>query len=150
MRKSRERGTATIEAAITLPLLLFLMFAIVELGRAFVQYTVLANAVRNASRYLADSALNGTTGVVVVTPALQAATRNLVVHGNEAGAGAAILPGLAPAQVTVADAGGNNVRVSALYPYQPLLGATLPNLGVGPSVIDMTFNMNVAVTMRAL
>jgi Flp pilus assembly protein TadG len=148
--KRRSRGVATIEAAIAIPLLMLLMFATVEIGRAFVQYTTLATAVRQAARYAAGEALLGTTQTVFISPDLNAETRNLTVFGNAVGTGSPRLPGLAVTQVTVSDAGSNNVLVSAEYPYQPLFGAQLPTFGVGEGPISMAFDMRIDVTMRAL
>jgi Flp pilus assembly protein TadG len=145
-----SRGVATIEAVITLPLLLLLMLATVELGRAFVQYTTLANSVRNAARHVAGKALLGTTQTVFITPALLAEARNLAVYGNEAGDGSPKLPGFSTGQVAVSDAGGSNVLVSVVYPYQPMFGAQLPRFGVGNGPISIAFDMRIDVTMRAL
>jgi Flp pilus assembly protein TadG len=145
-----QRGVATIEAAIAIPLLLLLMFATVEIGRAFVQYAVLTNSVRNAARHLAAKALLGTTQTVFISAGLLAETRNLAVYGNEAGSGAPKLPAFSTAQVLVADAGENNVRVSATYPFLPLFGAQLPTFGVRSTPISTAFNMQIDVTMRAL
>jgi hypothetical protein len=147
--RHRERGAATVEAAIALPLLMFLMLAAVEIGRAFVQYTVLADASRNAARHVAETAMRGTQRVTL-SAALITEARNLVVYGNEVGTGTAMLPGLLPSQITVSDAGNNNVLVSAVYPYQPLFGARLPTFGATQAPITTAFNMNIAVTMRAL
>lgn len=147
--RNRERGAAIVEAAIALPLLMFLMLASVEISRAFVQYTILADASRTAARHVAEMAMRATQRVSI-TPALITQARNLVVYGNETGAGTAMLPGLTPAQITVSDAGNNNVLVSAVYPYQPLFGVRLPTFGVTQSSITTTFNMNIAITMRAL
>jgi Flp pilus assembly protein TadG len=144
------RGVATVEAAIAIPLLLLLIFATVEIGRAFVQYAVLANSVRNAARHLAGKALLGTTQIVFISPGLYAETRNLAVYGNEAGSGSPKLPGFSTAQVTVSDAGANNVRVSAAYPFQPLFGTQLPTFGANGSPVTTTFDMHIDVTMRAL
>jgi Flp pilus assembly protein TadG len=146
----RARGVATVEAAIAIPLLLLLIFATVEIGRAFVQYAVLANTVRNAARHLAGRALLGTTQTVSISPGLYAETLNLVVYGNETGSGSPTLPGLSTAQVTVSNAGANNVRVSAAYPFQPLFGTQLPTFGASSSPVSMTFDMRIDVTMRAL
>lgn len=144
------RGVATVEAAIALPILAFLMLATVELSRGFIQYTVLSDAVRDGSRYAAAHALLGTTQTISISTNLITETRNLVVYGNQAGTGNAQLPGLTVQQITLSDAGNNNVLVSALYPYQPLFGVRLPGFGVGGNSNTMTFNMNIAVTMRAL
>lgn len=139
-----------MEAAIAIPLLLLLVCATVEISRAYIQYTVLANTVRNAARHLAGKALLGTTQTVSISIGLIAETRNLAVYGNEAGTGSPKLPGLSTGQVMVSNAGGNNVLVSAVYPYQPLFGAQLPTFGVRNGPISSAFNMQIDVTMRAL
>jgi Flp pilus assembly protein TadG len=48
--RSRERGSALIEAAITIPILLLLMVGIFEVGRAFETWQVLSNAAREGAR----------------------------------------------------------------------------------------------------
>jgi Flp pilus assembly protein TadG len=47
---SRERGSAMVEAAITMPLLLMLMVGIFEVGRAYQTWQVLTNAAREGAR----------------------------------------------------------------------------------------------------
>ncbi len=84
-----------------------------------------------------------------LSPALDTQTRNLVVYGNQTGTGTAQLPGLTLQQVTLDDAGSNNIRVTALYPFQPLFGTRLPAL-VGGTQNTLTFNMSIVVTMTAL
>jgi hypothetical protein len=59
------------------------------------------------------------------------------------------MDGLLPAQINLVDAGGDQIRVDANYPYQPLLGVVLPNLGLGTST-TLSFVMQAAVSMRAL
>ena len=54
-----------------------------------------------------------------------------------------------PARSTVADAGSDNIEVTAAYPYQPIIGAVLPIFGIGES-IPLAFTMRIAVTMRAI
>jgi hypothetical protein len=78
-----------------------------------------------------------------------AEARNLVVYGNSAGNGSPVLQNLSPAQVTVSDVGGGQVRIDVSYPYQPLTGPTLPNFGLGSST-PLAFTMQASVTMRAL
>ncbi|HVJ29367.1 MAG TPA: pilus assembly protein, partial [Gammaproteobacteria bacterium] len=60
-----------------------------------------------------------------------------------------VLDGLQTAQVDVVDLGGDQVRVDVSYPYEPLLGPVLPNLGPGTSIAT-SFVMQASVTMRAL
>ena len=47
---NRERGSAMVEAAITIPLLLVLMVGIFEVGRAYQTWQVLTNAAREGAR----------------------------------------------------------------------------------------------------
>lgn len=46
-----ERGTALVEAAVTIPLLLLIAVAIFDFGRAYQTWQVLTNASREAARY---------------------------------------------------------------------------------------------------
>jgi hypothetical protein len=93
--------------------------------------------------------LLGTTGAVNVDAQLTTQVRNVVVYGNSAGTGTPVLAGLRPTQIQVVDAGGDEVRVDAAYPYSPLFGSALPNFGLGSS-IDTAFVMQASVSMRAL
>lgn len=145
----RERGIATIEFAIVVPVLLLLMFGVTEIGRALVRYNALTKAVQDGARYAAAYALLGSTGQVTIDAQLLTAVRNVVVFGNTAGTGSPTLTGLQPAQVQLIDAGGDQIRLDASYPYQPLFGAALPNFGLGSS-ISTSFMMQASVSMRAL
>jgi Flp pilus assembly protein TadG len=147
--RTRQAGTAALELAIALPVLLLLLVATAEVGRLLSQYDTLTKSVRDAARFLASNALGGTTGVVLITPQVQAQTQNLVVTGNINGSGSAILPGLVAANVTVTAVDSTHVSVSAAYPYQPLLGATLPTFGIG-SPISFSFPLTSTIVMRGL
>jgi Flp pilus assembly protein TadG len=140
--RPKQCGTATVEFAVTLPVLLLLMLSAVDVGRMLSQYNVLTGAVRNACRYAASNAAVGSTGVITITPQLQLATANLVATGTVGGSGTAVLPGLSASNVSVTDAGSGYVSVSASYPYQPLLAAHLPTFGLAPPI-------SLAVTLRA-
>jgi Flp pilus assembly protein TadG len=48
--RAGERGTAMIELAVVLPVLLMLIFAVGEFGLAFARYQVLTNAAREGAR----------------------------------------------------------------------------------------------------
>ncbi len=145
----RQRGTATVEFAIALPLLLFLMLATAEFGRLISQYDTLTKSVRDAARYAASKASGGTTGLVNITAQLQTEVANLVATGTVNGSGAPLLPGLSTSNVTLADAGNLYVRVSVTYTYQPMIGATLPSFGLGSS-ISLALPLNAGVLMRTL
>jgi Flp pilus assembly protein TadG len=146
----RARGVAAVEFVVTAPFLLLLLLAGAELGRAFVHYATLSYSVRQSARYVSEHSLNGTTGVVLLTATTISRARNLAVYGNILGTGSPRLPDYQTSQVEVANAGGDNVRVTALYPYQPMLGAFLPDMGYGGGSTAMAFNMQIAVTLQAI
>ena len=50
-QRRRERGQSLVETAVVLPILLLLLAAIVDFGRAFDAYIILTNAVREGARF---------------------------------------------------------------------------------------------------
>lgn len=50
-RRSRERGQSLVETAIVVPVLLLLLAAVIDFGRAFDAYIVLTNAAREGARF---------------------------------------------------------------------------------------------------
>jgi Flp pilus assembly protein TadG len=154
----RERGIAVVEFTILLPVMLLLLMAIGELGRAFLQYNTLTRAVRDGARYVASNALNGSTQVVDLDAALIDDATNLVIYGNALGTGTPLLPNFASTgsiQVQTHDPavpggpGDGNITVTATYPFTPTLGAVLPDV-LGTGGISTTFTMRAQVTMMAL
>jgi Flp pilus assembly protein TadG len=148
----RERGLAMVEFVLCAPILLLLLFGTVEFGHFLIQYSTLNDAVRDASRYVAGAALNGTDGLLKTGAAwtsLQQEGQNLAVFGNKAGTGSALLPSLAVGQITVTeDTVNNNITVAAAYPYQSLSGGSMPNF-IGGSIAT-NFTLSISTTMRAL
>ena len=61
-RIKSERGTALIEAALTIPLLLLISVAIFEFGRAFETWQIMTNAAREGARV---AVLPGATNAMV-------------------------------------------------------------------------------------
>ena len=148
----RQRGLAMVEFVLSAPVLLLLLFGTVEFGHFLIQYSTLNDSVRNAARYVAGVALNGTDGLLKTGAAwnsLQQEGQNLAVFGNIAGSGTALLPSLAVGQITVTeDTVNNNIAVAAAYPYQSLFGASVPNFMGGS--IATNFTLSISTTMRAL
>ncbi len=167
MRYPRQQGLAMVEFAIVLPLLLFLMFAAAEFGRALFQYNTLLKAVRDGARYMAQNAFLG-DGTQINGDAPTEAM-NLVVYGSIAAktcnpndayrAPCDDLPGFAPGgevdthleitNPTLVD-GSYYVTVRTKtggdqYLYQPMLGNVLPLTS-----INMTIPLRASVTMRVL
>lgn len=149
MNARRQRGTALVEFAIALPLLILLMLATAEIGRMLSNYNTLAKSVRDSARYVASKAAAGTTRVVNITPALRTAATNLAVTGNINGTGNPLLPSLAASNITIADAGNGYVSVSASYTYSPMLGSSLSLFGYRND-ISMAIPLKTTVLMRAL
>lgn len=147
--RQRQLGLAAVEFVICAPLLLLLVLACTELGRAFVHYATLSYSIRDATRFVTMNSINGTTGVVQLSNATITQARNLAVYGNVGGTGAPRLPNFQANHVTVIDAGGGNIRVTATYPYQPMIGPAIPSFGFGSSA-PLNFNMVIAATMRAI
>ena len=145
---ARQRGVATLEFVITLPLLMLLILATAEIGRALFQYNTLTKALRDSARYV-SGARPGSTGVFNLTPEIRANAQRLVVYGNAVGAGPTLLPDLALSDITVANSGAGYVTVSAVYNFTPMLGAQLETFGV-VDPIQLAFPMRAAVVMRVL
>ena len=148
-----QNGLAMVEFVLSVPVLLLLMFATFEFGHFLIQYSTLNDAVRNASRYVAGKALDGTTGDLTTGAnwsSLASQGSNLAAFGNIAGTGAAVLPSLTTANITVTEDTANKyITVTAAYPYQALFGAVIPTFRGGGG-ISTAFTLNISVTMSAL
>jgi len=144
-----QHGLAAVEFALILPVLLILMLATAELGRAMHQYNTLTKMVFDGARYLSDNSTPGSTDVIDVTSTVNNAARNLVVYGDTGGNGAPLLTGMTPADVTVSVVDATHVRVSAQYVYAPLL-PVLPLFGLSPDDVVVPVGFQAVVTMRAL
>ena len=141
----KSDGVAAVEFVVFAPILVLLLLAIVELGRAFLQYDTLSYYVRNSARFVSENAIDG-THQVNITDAVKTQATNLTVYGTIAAVGTPVLEGFAPEHVSVA-ADGDNIEVVANYPYQPLFGGALPLLGNPRSTM---FTMRISVTMPAI
>lgn len=145
-----QRGVAMVEFAITLPLLLLLLFAIGEFGRMLFQYNTLLQANRDAVRYVSGKAWNSTLGQVELSAALQTQTKNLAVYGVPAPSTGsnAMVKGLTTNDVQVTAVGTQHIQVSTSYTFVPLLGSGIPGfLGKG---VKLGFPLVATTVMRAL
>jgi Flp pilus assembly protein TadG len=151
--RRRQSGLAMVEFALSVPVLLLLMFGTFEFGHFLIQYSTLNDAVRNASRYAAGKASGDTTGNLLtgaLWTSLVTQTTNLAVFGNITGTPPVVLPSLNATNITVTpDLVNRYVTVAAAYPYQPLFGAVIPTF-MGGGGISTAFTLNISVTMRAL
>ena len=136
-----QRGLVVVELAIVLPLLVLIMFATAELGRALYQYNTLTKAVESGARYYASN------------PGISEKTiENLVVFASPFPE-KAVKPVLPNFDTTgTVDVGGpedGHITVSADYKFEPIFEVTekLPIIGkrLGSDLI-----MTATQTMRAL
>lgn len=115
-RARDDRGAAIIEFALVAPLLLVLVWGIIEAGRAFYTINSLASAVRDGARYGAACNLGAPGNTLTLTgTACETEIRDMVVTAFQP-----LGPALNTAQVTPTVVGGNRIRVVATYPYQPI------------------------------
>jgi Flp pilus assembly protein TadG len=104
-----ERGQAMVEFAVVLPVLVVLLFGVVQCGVAFNNYETLTDAVRAGARAAAVSRTD-TDPVATATTAVRDSAADL----NQSNLGVS---------VTSTWAQGSDVTVSATYPYSiDLLG----------------------------
>lgn len=144
----RQRGLAMVEFAIILPLLLFLLFATAEVGRALYEYNALTKSVRDGARYLVDKS-QGTTGVLIIPAADMAVARNLVVFGNPSGTGDPLLEGLQAGDVSISVVDSDYVRVAARYNFIPVF-SPLPAFGLGDGQSLTIGPFSTSTVMRGL
>lgn len=151
-RHHRQSGLAMVEFALSVPVLLLLMFGTFEFGHFLIQYSTLNDAVRNAARYVAGKAMDGTTGNLWTGAAWSTYVTqgtNLAVFGNIAGSGSPILPALNGTNITMSeDTTAKTIKVWAAYPYVPLFGTVIPTFMGGS--ISTTMTLNISVSMSAL
>lgn len=144
-----QRGLAMVEFAIALPLLLLLLLGIAEFGRMLFQYNNLLQANRDAVRYLAGKAWNGSVGAVEITPILEAQTKNIAVYGVPLpAAGSVAVPGLTTADVTVTAVGADHVQVSISYVFRPVIATGVP--AFFGDAIPLNFPLVATTVMRGL
>lgn len=145
--KARSQGLAMTELAIVLPLVLILILATAEFGRAFWQYNTLTKSVRDGVRHAAGDGLFGSTGVVIITDDLRTEVANLVVYGNALGTGAPLLDGLTTESVALESPGDGDILLRTSYSYVPIFG-WIPTFDGGG--LSTFFEFEAVVRMRAL
>ncbi len=142
-----ERGLQLVELAIALPVMVVLFAAVAEFGRYFQTYSTLAKGSRVAARYLATASANG---------ADDPAAKNLVVYGNTAGTGNAIVNGLTVNNVSITrrnEAGGVTTGFPSTVTIQIVNFKHSPVFDLG-KLMNTSLSLNIdvkpSVTMRYL
>lgn len=96
---SRRSGTAVIELALSMPVLIGLFLGTLQFGYSFYVYNELEQAVRAGARYASMRSYGSTSSMP--DTAYSTAVKNAVVYGNPSGGTQAVAPGLASANVAI-------------------------------------------------
>lgn len=142
--KSRQSGLAVVEATIVLPLLLLMMLAIAEFGRALYQYNTLTRAVRAASQIPLISEVESGAG-------REGRLKNLIVYGSPQSGGTPILQGLTVDDVVVTYPtidGDGYYKIDVSYDWVPIFGSGLNTFFGG--FISLEFPLKTSMTVREL
>src|SRR5512139_17527 len=89
-------GVAAVEFVVSVPLLIFAMLALAELGRVFVQYDRLSYAVRSSARFVSENAINYETGEIGISQKVVDDAKNLAVYGATIAGAKPGLPDFSP------------------------------------------------------
>ena len=131
-----EKGAELIEFALILPFVLLCCAGVIEFGRAYYVYNILAKAVRDGARFASADSI---TSAGAISSATTTNTQRIVVYGNVGGTGSTKIDGLATGQVAVTSStitlSEHYVTVAVAYPYSPLFRLVMPsNITLSPSV----------------
>ena len=140
-RDSRgERGTALLEAAVTIPILLLIAVGIFDLGRAYQTWEVLTNAAREGARV---SVLPGTT-----VTAVQDRARAYMQSGQLSNAAGATIT--VDRNATIVVNGGNVTasQVTVQYPFSFIALQPVARLVNPSSTQSGTLTMVATALMR--
>jgi len=140
--KGNQRGSAVVEAALIIPILLMFLIGILEFGRAYNEYQVLTNAAREACRYAVAPAA-GNNGTLPGSAAVQKVATDWL---NSAG----IAPG-DPPSVSTASCGTFINPLSGVV--QPLncttVTVTVPFSFLAPQLLFGNDGPSIAMTSTA-
>jgi Flp pilus assembly protein TadG len=146
MRRTRfqrlrdEAGSALIETALTVPLVLLLSISVFEFGRAFQHWQVLTNAAREGARV---AVLPGTSD-----EAVRSRVQAYLEAGQLASADSASVAVVRNDEISIGAGTASASRVTVSYPFEfivlePLMPLITPDSSVGAPI-----TMSASATMR--
>jgi Flp pilus assembly protein TadG len=135
-----ERGTALVEAAIIVPLVLLIMVGIFEVGRLYQTYQVLTNAAREGARASTLPSGSVATSQAIVTKYMQ--------DGQLPQANTASVNVDRTAQMVVNGQTMTASLVTVDYPFQFMMLQPVANLVVSGSTAGQAFTMRTTALMR--
>ena len=139
MRKG-ERGSALIEAALTLPLLLLVSVGIFEFGRVFQTWQVLTNAAREGARL---AVLPG-----AVSSDVQTRVRQYLQDGQLGGYSGATIDINRAATINVGAGTASASIVTVNYPFNFMVLNPVARLVVSNSTLGAPITISAAAEMR--
>ena len=142
-RSASERGTALLETALTLPLLLLVSVSIFEFGRAYQTWQVLTNAAREGARI---AVLPNITAAAVETR-----VRDYMASGQLPNARDAATRVLVDGNQTVSIGGAATAKASLVtvnYPFSFIVLNPVARLINGPTTLGSAFTMVATAEMR--
>jgi Flp pilus assembly protein TadG len=130
------RGAELVEFALVLPILLFVLAGILDMGFLFNNYEVVTNAAREGARLAAipgwtDAAVKARVNTYITDAGLQVAGVTTTV---------------VPVAIDVSGRSVNGVKVAVSYPYTYLILGPISKLIAGGSIDNIT--LKAAATMR--
>ncbi|WP_274033370.1 TadE/TadG family type IV pilus assembly protein [Vibrio parahaemolyticus] len=139
--KNYQRGLAAVEFILVLPVLLMLSVLVIDVCRAFIQYTEVNKALQNGARY----AVVDTYGTLDFDSiADETNIKNVVVYGTPSASSTPIIDYIAVGDIVITPPTATNkmVTLSATYNYVPIF-ATLPF-----SNSSLQFSIGASASMR--
>ncbi len=138
--RKNERGTALLEVAMTLPILLLIAVGIFEFGRAYQTWQVLTNAAREGARV--SILPNATSGSV------EARVRSYMQSGQLPGFATAPVGVNRSASVTVNGAAQSASEITVDYPFTFIVLQPVANLVVAGTSTGSALTMRARSVMR--
>ncbi len=135
-----DRGTALIEMAFTLPLLLLISIGIIEFGRAFQTWQILTNAAREGARVavlpgISDSMVTARVQEYIQAGVLDASvTPTITIQRN--------------ASISYGSGTATGSKVLVSFPYQFMVLNGVARLVVSNATLGSDFTMATSATMR--
>jgi Flp pilus assembly protein TadG len=120
--RNREEGSALVEMAVTLPLIMLIMTGVFSFSVALYQKLQLAEAVSNAGRYLAvdrgdhDPCATAVNAIYAAAPGLKSSSITITVTLNGVKNTSGTCPGTGTATPNSNLAEGSNAMIQASFP----------------------------------
>jgi len=149
--RSRQRGTTTVELAIVAPLLIFLLFGIIEFGLMVKDLVGINQAAREGARTAAVGATPATISARIAGSAPTIDTGQLTTlyeyrsyDEDSSTWGNWTVLGTSDGQNNASD--GDQIRISLEYPHQLVTGGVFASLADDPE--QGTVSLETAIIMR--